>query len=87
MKFLINIILETLAMKGLILSCTGKRDEAYECVKRGIKNDINSSICKLIYKHILSYFCCRLARLRVSSEIRQKIRRGHEMLPPSIKDG
>jgi len=40
---------ETLAIKGLILSCTGKRDEAYECAQRAIKNNINSSICWHVY--------------------------------------
>ena len=38
---------ETLAMKGLILNCIGKKDDAYECVRRGLKNDLNSHVCIL----------------------------------------
>ena len=34
-------------MKGLILNCIGKKDDAYECVRRGLKNDLNSHICIL----------------------------------------
>ncbi|VDN60581.1 unnamed protein product [Dracunculus medinensis] len=36
---------ETLAMKGLLLNCLGKRDEAQDCVKRGLKADIRSHVC------------------------------------------
>lgn len=32
-------------MKGLSLNCLGKKDEAYENVKRGLKNDLTSFIC------------------------------------------
>jgi N-alpha-acetyltransferase 15/16, NatA auxiliary subunit len=31
---------ETLAMKGLILNCLAKRDEAHVLVKQGLKNDM-----------------------------------------------
>jgi len=31
---------ETLCMKGLILNCTGKRDEAINMVKMGLMNDM-----------------------------------------------
>jgi len=31
---------ETLCMKGLILNCTGKRDEAIDMVKLGLMNDM-----------------------------------------------
>ena len=34
-------------MKGLILNCIGKKDDAYECVRRGLKNDLNSHVCIL----------------------------------------
>lgn len=37
--------LETLAMKGLILNCMGKHEEAKEIVRRGLKSDMNSHIC------------------------------------------
>lgn len=32
-------------MKGLSLNCLGKKEEAYENVKRGLKNDLSSFIC------------------------------------------
>ena len=31
---------ETLAMKGLLLNCMGRRDEAHELVKLGLTNDM-----------------------------------------------
>jgi tetratricopeptide (TPR) repeat protein len=40
---------ETLAMKGLSLNSLGKKDEAYELVKLGVKNDLKSSICWHVY--------------------------------------
>ena len=60
---------ETLAMKGLILNCIGKKDDAYECVRRGLKNDLNSHVCILnpstttiiIGQHKFSYYDCGLA--------------------------
>lgn len=33
---IISLYSETLAMKGLILNCMGKQQEAQECVKRGL---------------------------------------------------
>ncbi|VDN31472.1 unnamed protein product [Gongylonema pulchrum] len=39
---------ETLAMKGLILNCMGKHEEAQDCVKRGLKAssaDLRSHVC------------------------------------------
>lgn len=38
---------ETLAMKGLILNCIGKKEEAYDSVKKGLKNDLTSHVCIL----------------------------------------
>lgn len=40
---------ETLAMKGLILNCMGKKDEAYEYVRRGLRNDLTSHVCWHVY--------------------------------------
>lgn len=40
---------ETLAMKGLILNCLGKKEEAYEYVKRGLRNDLKSHVCWHVY--------------------------------------
>ena len=36
---------ETLAMKGLILNCLGRKEEAYDHVKRGLTNDLRSQVC------------------------------------------
>lgn len=35
---------ETLAMKGLTLNCLGKKEEAYELVRRGLRNDLKSHV-------------------------------------------
>lgn len=40
---------ETQAMKGLLLNCQDKKEEAYELVKRGVKNDIRSHVCWHVY--------------------------------------
>ncbi|XP_066286330.1 N-alpha-acetyltransferase 15, NatA auxiliary subunit-like isoform X1 [Branchiostoma lanceolatum] len=36
---------ETLAMKGLTLNCLGRKEEAYEYVRRGLRNDLKSHVC------------------------------------------
>jgi peptide alpha-N-acetyltransferase len=40
---------ETLAMKGLMLNALGKREEAFDHVKRGLKSDIKSHVCWHVY--------------------------------------
>ncbi|XP_056138193.1 N-alpha-acetyltransferase 15, NatA auxiliary subunit a [Lampris incognitus] len=40
---------ETLAMKGLTLNCLGKKEEAYELVRRGLRNDLKSHVCWHVY--------------------------------------
>ncbi|CAL8086470.1 unnamed protein product [Calicophoron daubneyi] len=40
---------ETLAMKGILLNCLGKKEEAREYVKRGLKANISSFVCWHIY--------------------------------------
>uniref|UniRef100_A0A8C4TBB8 N-alpha-acetyltransferase 16, NatA auxiliary subunit n=1 Tax=Erpetoichthys calabaricus TaxID=27687 RepID=A0A8C4TBB8_ERPCA len=40
---------ETLAMKGLTLNCIGKKEEAYEFVRRGLRNDLKSHVCWHVY--------------------------------------
>ena len=40
---------ETLAMKGLVLNCLERKAEAYEFVKRGLKNDVRSHVCWHVY--------------------------------------
>lgn len=36
-------------MKGLTLNCLGKKEEAYDLVRRGLRNDLRSHVCILIY--------------------------------------
>lgn len=40
---------ETLAMKGLILNCMGKKEEAHEYVKLGLRKDLTSHVCWHVY--------------------------------------
>jgi len=42
-----GIIAETLAMKGLTLNCLGRKEEAYEFVRRGLRNNLKSHVCIL----------------------------------------
>lgn len=42
-----SMFTETLAMKGLTLNCLGKKEEAYEYVRRGLRNDLKSHVCIL----------------------------------------
>lgn len=40
---------ETLAMKGLTLNCLGRKEEAYDHVRRGLRNDLGSHVCWHVY--------------------------------------
>ena len=40
-------VAETLAMKGLTLNCLGRKEEAYDFVRRGLRNDLRSHVCIL----------------------------------------
>ncbi|KAJ6839531.1 N-alpha-acetyltransferase 15, NatA auxiliary subunit [Iris pallida] len=40
---------ETLSMKGLILNCMDRKSDAYELVRRGLKNDLKSHVCWHVY--------------------------------------
>lgn len=40
---------ETLAMKGLILTNVNKKEEGWECVRKGLRNDLKSHICWHVY--------------------------------------
>lgn len=40
---------ETLSMKGLILNCLGRKDEAYDHVRKGLRNDLKSHVCWHVY--------------------------------------
>lgn len=36
-------------MKGLTLNCLGRKEEAYEHVRRGLRNDLKSHVCWHVY--------------------------------------
>jgi peptide alpha-N-acetyltransferase len=36
-------------MKGLTLNCLGRKEEAYEYVRRGLRNDLKSHVCWHVY--------------------------------------
>ena len=38
-------VTETLAMKGLILNCLNRKEEAYDHVRKGLRNDLTSHVC------------------------------------------
>lgn len=40
---------ETQAMKGIIVSNLGRKEEAYELVKAGVRNDVRSHVCWHVY--------------------------------------
>ncbi|XP_078432271.1 tetratricopeptide repeat (TPR)-containing protein [Wolffia australiana] len=40
---------ETLSMKGLTLNCMDRKTEAYDLVRRGLKNDLKSHVCWHVY--------------------------------------
>lgn len=40
---------ETQSMKGLIFNCLGKKEEALELVKSGVRNDVKSHVCWHVY--------------------------------------
>jgi hypothetical protein len=44
--FFLQFEIETLARKGLFYSRLDKKDLAYEFVKKGIRHDMKSHICK-----------------------------------------
>ena len=43
------LLSETLAMKGLILNNLGRKEEAYDYVRRGLRNDLKSHVCWHVY--------------------------------------
>lgn len=40
---------ETLAMKGLLMNCMDRKEEAYDLVKRGVKANLRSHVCWHVY--------------------------------------
>lgn len=54
-------------MKGLTLNCLGKKEEAYDLVRRGLRNDLKSHVCILIDSTAPSGLSsCRFELLAVS---------------------
>lgn len=50
LKLILNSLYsETLAMKGLTLNFLGRKEEAYEHVRRGLRNDLTSHVCWHVY--------------------------------------
>lgn len=43
------LLAETLSMKGLILNCMGKKEEAYDYVRKGLRNNLKSHVCWHVY--------------------------------------
>lgn len=41
----LTLSVETMSMKGLVLTHTGKKDEGVELVKKGLRHDLTSHIC------------------------------------------
>lgn len=46
---ILNEILETLSMKGLVLTYMGKKEEGWDLVKKGVRFDLSSHICWHVY--------------------------------------
>ena len=40
---------ETLSMRGLVLNCMDRREEAYRNVRQGLRNDMRSHVCWHVY--------------------------------------
>ena len=72
---------ETLSMKGLTLNCLERKEEAYDFVKRGLRNDLRSHVCwhvfGLLYRSDHEYkeaIKCYLNALRLDKENIQILR-------------
>eukprot|EP00930_Biecheleria_cincta_P003395 TRINITY_DN104326_c0_g1_i1.p1 TRINITY_DN104326_c0_g1~~TRINITY_DN104326_c0_g1_i1.p1 ORF type:complete len:939 (-),score=227.78 TRINITY_DN104326_c0_g1_i1:125-2941(-) len=72
---------ETLCMKGLTLSYLDKKEEAYDLVRKGLKNDLKSHVCwhvfGLLYRQDRDYqeaVKCYRQALRIDSENIQILR-------------
>lgn len=66
---------ETQAMKGLILNCLNRKEEAYELVKLGLRNDMRSHVCwhvfGLLYRSDRNYLeasKCYLNALKIDKD-------------------
>eukprot|EP01041_Mallomonas_annulata_P008253 gene8253-16973_t len=72
---------ETLAMKGVILNSLEKKEEAYDLVKKGLKNDVRSHVCwhvfGLLHRSDRNYkeaIKCYLNALRIDNDNQQILR-------------
>jgi len=72
---------ETMAMKGLLLNCLERREEAHENVKRGLALDVKSHVCWHVYgllhrsdRNYTMAIKCYLNALRIDTENRQILR-------------
>ncbi|KAF4140833.1 NMDA receptor-regulated protein 1 [Phytophthora infestans] len=72
---------ETLAMKGLTLNCMGRKEEAYEFVKNGLRHDLRSHVCwhvfGLLYRSDRNYneaIKCYRNAIRIDPENLQILR-------------
>jgi len=50
-------------MKGLTLNCLGRKDEAYEFVRRGLRNNLKSHVCILFCDRVSWIPECRMVHL------------------------
>jgi N-alpha-acetyltransferase 15/16, NatA auxiliary subunit len=83
---------ETQAMKGLIFNNMGRKDESYELVKLGLKNDVRSHVCwhvfGLLYRTDRNYkeaIKCYLNALRIDTD-NQNILRDLSFLQIQMRD-
>ncbi|KAG3118952.1 N-terminal acetyltransferase A complex auxiliary subunit [Phytophthora idaei] len=72
---------ETLAMKGLTLNCMGRKEEAYDFVKSGLRHDLRSYVCwhvfGLLYRSDRNYneaIKCYRNAIRIDPENLQILR-------------
>lgn len=56
-------------MKGLTLNCLGKKEEAYELVRRGLRNDLKSHVCILFEIYLRIELGCLEVRQQFESEV------------------
>lgn len=61
-------------MKGLTLNCLGRKEEAYEFVRRGLRNDLKSHVCILIYVGIEMLIFTRYMYCTYNKQQQQKVR-------------
>lgn len=58
-------------MKGLTLNCLGKKEEAYEFVRKGLRNDVKSHVC-ILCNTKSDLFCYESLLLLVCTDVATK---------------